>query len=448
MAMRVRFEGPEPQRSEFYFRGPVLSTFDGREWMPLQPSFAQALRPPTDLQVSGPAIRYEITLEPHKRPWLLLLDAATDAPAVPGFSTRMTPDLQWLTNGPVTEIVRYTAVSYPQFQHGPLQPVAGLQDYLNLPNGFNPRTQQLANELRRQTPQANAQALITTVLDRLRTGGYGYTLEPGVFGTHSADEFWFDRKQGFCEHIASSFVILMRALGIPARIVTGYQGGERNSIDNFWIVRQSDAHAWTEVWLAGQGWVRVDPTAAVAPARTGSLQRLQIEPGVIATAINTLSPGLSVNLRAIWEAVNNRWDQIILNYTQNKQLELLRNIGFESPSWEDLGRLLLACVVLASLGGAAWTLWEKRQHDPWLRLLHSVHQRLVRAGLPAPAGATPRELAHLLQAAPPSLALKAQTLRDCLLRLEVLRYAPVSNAAGKLELSRLRREFQRMSWTK
>jgi transglutaminase-like putative cysteine protease len=444
----VRFEGEVPAQTSLYFRGPVLSSFDGSEWRALQSAFAPRFRPAADLQVSGEPVRYQVTLEPHQRPWLLLLDAAIDKPVLPELTASMNADLEWSLPGPVVEAIRYSGVSYLQFRHGPMNAVAGLQDYLNLPRGFNPRTLQLATELRRQAPQADANELIQLVLQRLKTGGYTYTLEPGVFGIHNADEFWFDRKEGFCEHIASSFVILMRAMGIPARIVTGYQGGELNALDKFWVVRQSDAHAWSEVWIAGQGWVRVDPTAQVSPSRIGSFQRLQQPRGVIASAFDTVSPGLLINLRTVWEAVNNSWNQWVINYTQGKQLQLLKDLGFESPSWEDLGMILLACVVLASLGGAAWTLWEKRQHDPWLRLLHSVRLRFQRAGLPVRAGATPRELASLLQAAPPPLSTQAETLRDCLLRLEVLRYAPVSDGAGKHELSRLRREFQRMNWTK
>jgi protein-glutamine gamma-glutamyltransferase len=268
-----------------------------------------------------------------------------------------------------------------------------------------------------------------------------------VYGTHSADEFWFDRKEGFCEHIASSFVILMRALNIPARIVTGYQGGELNTIDNFWIVRQSDAHAWAEVWIAGQGWVRVDPTGAVSPGRTGSLQRLQAPRGAIASAFDTVSPGLVRNLRAAWEAVNNGWSQWVLNYTQGKQLNLLRNLGFESPSWEDLGMLLLGCLVLASLVGAGWTLWEKRQHDPWLRLLHTAHKRLQRGGLSLPQGATPREMACALEQVARELSSPANSLlHQWLLRLEVMRYAKDSPGAAHSDLSRMRRELQRINW--
>ena len=171
----------------------------------------------------------------------------------------------------------------------------GLQEFVDLPPGFNPRTLALAAEIRRDPrhAQADAAALVQVALERLRTGGYSYTLEPGVYGRDTADEFWFDRKEGFCEHIASSFVILMRALDIPARIVTGYQGGERNSVDGFWVVRQSDAHAWAEVWQAGRGWVRVDPTSAVAPGRTGAFQRLAAPRGVVAQAFGNFSPTLS-----------------------------------------------------------------------------------------------------------------------------------------------------------
>jgi transglutaminase-like putative cysteine protease len=448
VAMRIRFEGEAPQQSDLYFRGPVLSTFDGREWLPLRATFAQRLRPQADLQVSGNPIRYQVTLEPHNRPWLLVLDAAAEPPLLPNFSTGMTAELQWVANGPINDVVRYSAQSYPRFRHGPTRAMAGLQDYIDMPAGSNPRTVEFAAELRRNNRQADAAALIGLALERLRTGGYTYTLEPGVFGTHTADEFWFDRKEGFCEHIASSFVVLMRALGIPARIVTGYQGAERNSIDDFWVVRHSDAHAWTEVWLAGQGWVRVDPTAAVAPGRTGTLQRLQAPRGVIASAINTVSPDLAFNLRAMWDAVNNGWNQWVLNYTQSKQLNLLRNLGFESPSWEDLGLVLIGCIVLASLGGAAWTLWERRRHDPWLRLLDAAGTRLRRAGVSLPASATPREMAATLAQKRSSQDPRIREICDWLLRLEFLRYAPRQTRAATSDLNSLRRELKRLTWPK
>lgn len=224
----------------------------------------------------------------------------------------------------------------------------------------------MANEIRRDAryTQAGSAELVQVVIDRLRTGGYSYTLEPGVYGLNTADEFWFDKKAGFCEHIASSFVILMRALDVPARVVTGYQGGERNALDDFWVIRQSDAHAWAEVWHEGSGWLRVDPTSAVSPGRTGAAQRLVAPQGVVGRALGNFNPGFSSQLRVVWDAVNNAWNQRVLNYTQSQQLDLLRNIGFESPSWQDLSIVLIAIIVAASLMGAIWSLWERNQQDP------------------------------------------------------------------------------------
>jgi len=373
-----------------------------------------------------------------------VLDAAAQSPELPGYRSFMDPDLQWLTYRPITDLVRYKARSYPVFSHGPVQPVAGLQPFVDLPPGFNPRTLALANQIRRDPryAQADARVLVQVVLERLRTGGYSYTLDPGTYGQHIADEFWFDRKEGFCEHIASSFVILMRAMGIPARIVTGYQGGERNSVDGFWIVRQSDAHAWAEVWQTGQGWVRVDPTAAVAPGRIGTFQRLAAPQGVVAQALGNFSPTLAAQMRAVWEAVNNSWNQHVLNYTQGRQLDLLKRIGFESPNWQDLSYLLIAIVVVASLLGAAWALWERTQHDPWLRLLGRARKRLAQGGIDSTAATSPRQLARQLLA---RYGSQAQPLHDWLMALELQRYAS-SSASQPMDLTELRKKFSQLTW--
>ena len=457
VAMRVRFDTPggaPPPQSDLYFRGPVFATFDGSEWHPLSyRAGTRALeRPnsPAQLQVEGAPLRYEVTLEPHKRPWLLVLDAVRDKPSVAGMGAFMTDDLQWLTSRPITDVTRYQATSYPQFRHGPDTATPALRAYTELPPGFNPRTLALAQELRSDPRFASdsapdptrdaTPALVNAALTRLRTGGYRYTLEPGVYGQHTADEFWFDRKEGFCEHIASAFVVLMRAMDVPARIVTGYQGGDRNTVDGYWTVRQSDAHAWAEVWMAGRGWVRVDPTSAVAPGRTGAFERLQAPRGALATAMGTvMSPGMAQNLRAMWEAVNNGWNQWVLNYTQSRQLDLLKALGFESPSWQDLTTVLGALVGLAALGGVGWTLWERSQHDPWLRLLTRARQRLAKSGLPLPDTLPPRAMAERVQA---QFGDTAQGVANWLLRLEQLRYA----AHPAHQLGALRREFRTLSW--
>jgi transglutaminase-like putative cysteine protease len=445
IAMRVRFDGPAPRQSDLYFRGPVLTTFDGREWRPLPTGFSQLAQTASGLEVQGPSLSYQVTLEPNSHPWIMVLDATPTRPALSGYRASMTPELQWIADRPFTELVRYGAQSHTSFRHGPLARTGALQEYVKLPANFNPRTLQLASAMRSEPHLAGAgtQAMVDAVLERLRTGGYSYTLDPGVFGMHSADEFWFDRKEGFCEHIASSFVLLMRAMNIPARVVTGYQGGSVNPVDGFWTVRQSDAHAWSEVWIAGQGWVRVDPTSAVAPGRIGSVVRLEAPRNVLTQALASVNPAFTVQLRALWDAANNSWNQWVLNYSQSQQLNLLRNLGFESPSWEDLATLLIALFVGASLTGAAWSLWDKHRQDPWLRLLHQAAQRLRKAGLEVTDNTPPRQMAALLRQHLDEGDASLAALCTWLLHMETWRYAPASEPA---RLATLQREFRRLPW--
>ena len=447
IAFRVRFDGPVPAQSALYFRGPVLSSLNGREWTALRPNLPLRWQEPANLQVEGPAYPYQVTLEPNNRPWIFVLDAALAKPVVPGFDLSMTAQLQWVADRPVSDLLRYRAISHTGFRHGSFNRSAGLQEYLELPPGFNPRTLELAAQMQRDPRYAQApETLLAAVLERLRSGGYGYTLDPGVFGNNTADEFWFDRKEGFCEHIASAFVILMRALDVPARIVTGYQGGERNAVDGFWVVRQSDAHAWAEVWLAGRGWVRVDPTAMVAPGRVGTVQRLQAPANVFSSALATVSPTALAQLRALWEAANNRWNQWVLNYNQTTQLNLLKDIGFSSPAWEDLAYVLIALIVAASLCGVAWTLWERSRQDPWLRLLRRANQRLQGWGLAPAPSSPPRQLATLVVGHLGPEDQRAVAIAAWLLELETLRYAP-AQAGAAARLTTLQRTFPTLPWS-
>jgi protein-glutamine gamma-glutamyltransferase len=422
-----------PPQDQMYFRGPVLSQFDGRTWRPsVDTALSRRYPLAADLRTSNEIYNYEVTLEPMRRPWIFVLEAATQVPKVPGHEVYMTPELQWMSNLPVTDLLRYTATSSLQFRHGPERNVPGMQSYLDLPPGFNPRTLQLAMDIRRDPrfSRAGAQLLVPEVMRRLREGGYAYTLDPGVFGQHSADEFWFDKKEGFCEHIAASFVVLMRALDVPARVVTGYQGGEMNTIDGYWTVRQRDAHAWAEVWQADVGWVRVDPTGAVSPGRIGSFTRLGGQQGVVGAAFGAVVPiGLTQQLRAVWEAVNNNWNQWVLNYSQSRQLNLLKDLGFSSPSWQDLGKVLALIVALVAAVGAAFTYWERHHQDPWLRLLSRARKQLASAGLPSDAATPPRTLAARALA---QFGEAARPLHDWLLQWETLRYRPQSQQAQSL----------------
>jgi transglutaminase-like putative cysteine protease len=449
VAMRVRFDGPVPPQASMYFRGPVLNEFDGQRWS-ATPWLDQPWNAPKpQLTVQSEPISYQVTLEPNQQPWLLTLDATLQAPQVQGRRPRQTPDMQWLLTHPVTELLRYQVQSHTDYQADVSLLPAQLRRSLVLPPDANPRTWLWAQELRQTHPDPAAR--VDAVLTHLRTGGYSYTLEPGAYGRDSADEFWFDRKLGFCEHMAAGFVIVMRASGVPARVVTGYQGGERNTLDGFWTVRQSDAHAWAEVWLSGRGWVRVDPTSAVSPGRTGTFTRLQTPRGAVASALlGTVSPEVALSLRAAWDAVNNRWNQWVLNYTQTRQLDLLKRLGFESPSWEDLIYLLCAMVVVASLAGALWSAWERQHQDPWLRMLARARQKMTQAGLAVPAQSTPRQLVQLLKSQPDARQQRT-SFQAWLLRLEAVRYARadsieaksgIHSASFKRQIATLEREFR------
>ncbi len=454
VAARVKFEGAPPPQNQLYFRGPVLSQFDGRNWTATgsrDALGATTMAPgPADLQVSGTPIRYQMTIEPSQQPWLLALDVAPKSPELPGGRhARMTADMQWVAYRPITDLLRYSAESYPDFRYGLKnwdgRPRRDMSEYLRLPSGFNPRTQAFAEQLRAQLGDAEPMAYVRTALERLRTGGYQYTLEPGVAGQHTADEFWFDTKAGFCEHIASAFVVLMRGAGIPARIVTGFQGGEMNGVDGFWTLRNADAHAWAEVWTADAGWTRIDPTGAVSPGRVGQFQRLRAPDGLVAGALGTLSPTLLAQLRATWEAVNNSWNQWVLNYTQSTQFDLMEKLGISSPSWEDLAKILAGLLTLSAIGGMVWARWERSQHDPWLRLLHKARQRLTEAGVRAPPQAPPRELLRAVEGSQLPAPLRDELTR-WLQALERQRYAPTASTGAAASIATLAREFQQLAW--
>jgi transglutaminase-like putative cysteine protease len=316
IAFRVQFHGAIPSNQDLYWRGPVLWHQDDREW--LMASNAVGLSR-EQLEKVGQPVRYTITLEPHNRLWMLLLDMPSSIPA----NSKLSRDYSLQANEPVRSRIRYEAESYRQYKLGaaPLSErnrVVSLQIHDNQ----NPRTIQLAQSIQQLTPQQK----IDFILNRFRQAPFTYTLNPPILGDDPVDAFLFDTKKGFCEHYAASFVYFMRAAGVPARIVTGYQGGEFNPNGGYLIVRQSDAHAWAEVWLENQGWVRVDPTAAVSPAR--------IERGIGEALSDTDQLPLMSRPDYPWlrniilniDAVNNGWNQWVLGYNDEKQFDLLTKL--------------------------------------------------------------------------------------------------------------------------
>ncbi len=376
IAFRVDFYGPEPSTAQLYWRGPVLWETDGTTW---KQGDSKAQRY-DGFARQGAATAYAITMEPHRGRWLFALDLPVRAPQ----GTRITPDLQLVHVRPVQARVRHELTSYVDYRIVPENP-RRLQRGLQLPPDRHLRTVSLGRSWREQGLAASE--IVNRALQTFRTGGYVYTLQPRAppLQADLMDGFLFDTRQGFCEHYASAFVLLMRAAGIPARVVTGYQGGEFNPVGGYYTVRQKDAHAWTEVWLPEEGWRRVDPTAVVAPNR--------LELGVddfLPVANELFIIGSGTHFSEWWrtarfslDALNNRWNQWILAYDRQRQLKLLQNMGMQRL---DISGLLLAALKWFALLLLLFIPWMLRRSpgraEPVVELYRQFCLKLARAGLP------------------------------------------------------------------
>ncbi|MBI3935362.1 MAG: DUF3488 domain-containing transglutaminase family protein [Betaproteobacteria bacterium] len=430
VAFRATFNGPIPNPTRLYWRGPVLWDFDGRTWSAGRPYFGKMR-----YETNSAPVEYTITLEPHSKRWMFALDLPARMPP----ATIVTWDFQILSTIPIHNRVRYEMSSYTSYRYGEEEREPVLARARRLPEGYNPRTRELARRMRGDAP--DDRDLIRNVLAKFRNENFFYTLSPPPLGEHSVDEFLFATKSGFCEHYAAAFTVLMRAAGIPARIVTGYQGGEVNPITDYLIVRQADAHAWVEVWLEGQGWVRIDPTAAVSPQR--------VERG-IAAAIPVSDPlPLLVRtdyewlrrIRFTWDSIANNWNQWVLGYTQERQRQFLRSFGIADPAWRNLAAMLLVATGIAVLILAALVLRKLKTTvtDPVLRAYRRFCGKLARKGLPRHPAEGPADYAARLARERPELA-KAVSLVSAL--YISLRYGTDCDPADVREFTRLVREFK------
>ena len=373
VAFRVTFIGQRPTREQMYWRGPVLWDFDGRTWKRGRNATLQQPR----LDKFSQPVNYTVTLEPHNKPWLFALDMPFRISIPADFA----PDFQVLNRGPVNTRLRYNATSVMGYLANLDEPPQQMRRALSLPEGFNPRTRQLAAEWRAQN--IGDEAVIKNALSYFNKNAFEYTLEPPPLGINSVDDFLFDTRKGFCEYYASSFVFLMRAAGIPARVVTGYQGGEYNDLGDYYVLRQSDAHAWAEVWLQDRGWVRYDPTAAVAPGR--------IQNGLSATLPNnaalpffarTQSP-LLLKLRLNLDALTNQWNQWVLGYNTERQFAFLTRLGMEDITWQKLAMNMFGGVALL-VGIFTLTMLRRlrlRNSDEVQKIYLKFCKKLAKAGI-------------------------------------------------------------------
>ncbi len=438
VAFRVDFEGPIPEAKTLYWRGPVMWRTDGKRWD------RPRIRPQRHIPEFTPLsdeIAYTVTLEPNNRHWLFALDLPLALPVIPNNETFIASDFQLLSKKPVASKLRYqlrSATSY-RLQEMPswMQPT-GIQ----LPPDANPQTRMLG--ARWQFEGLKDLELVQRALQMFRDQPFYYTRQPPLLGDQPVDEFLFTTRRGYCEHFATAFVTLMRAAGIPARVVTGYQGGELNEVGGYLIVRQSSAHAWAEVWLGEQGWVRVDPTAVVPTER--------VEETADAVRFNTTEltnaqiRGFSM-LREFywkwvhgWDALNHNWTRWVLGFDKQRQEELLKKLGMGKLDWQWLIGIMAGLLVsVVGVIGAITFLRRPRHRDPVLRLYLQFCARLEKAGFVREANEGPEDFAQRVIAQRPDLAKAVNQISKLYIRMRYTRHTRESNL---LQLRRLVTAFR------
>jgi transglutaminase-like putative cysteine protease len=425
VAFRVLFKAPEkiPPQAQLYWRGPVMPAFDGRVWRVTQTraAYATPLWP-----LRGPVTDYEMTLEPHGKFWLFPLELPAALPA----DSALTSDYQLLAKQPIRNRIRFEQRALLLARAGREEAPAILHEALALPAEGNPRIRAVAEGWRRQYGNDSA-AILAAAQDFFSRQSLIYTLNPPLLGKDSVDQFLFDSKRGFCEHFASAFTFALRAAGVPARVVTGYQGGELNPVDGYLVVRQYDAHAWSEVWLAGQGWVRVDPTAIAAPGRINENVTAALPAGEPLPFLARNDMAWLRELRHRLDAVSNGWNQWVLGYNPQRQRDFLVGLGLDAPDWRSMTAALAVFGGITLLALTFWILHNREESDPALRLWRRFVRKLVPSGILWQPWEGPLDFAAR---AAEKLPARATEIQEIALEYAVLRYAAGRHEDGLLRL--------------
>ena len=430
VAFRAVFKSPMPPINRMYWRGPVLWDYDGRTWRAPRPTLAAPQFDTTFFPVE-----YTVTLEPHGKNWLFALDLPGKLPPRAVASS----DLQLVSARPVTSRLRYDMVSFLDYTYGVDEKQEVLDRALQLPPGFNPRTLAYAKELRASS--RNDREVVQALLARFSREGFAYTLSPPLLGEHAVDEFLFSARSGFCEHYSSAFAVVMRAAGIPARIVTGYLGGETNPIGGYLIVHQADAHAWTEVWMKDAGWVRVDPTAAVSPARVEQGISAAVGSGSTLPLFMRADYPLLREMRLTWDSLANSWNQWVLGYTPERQRALLTRVGLDDATWRTLAALLLTVTGVFTLVLALLTLrrLRVRVRDPVMLAYLAFCTKLGERGIVRGPDEGPFTYAERVSRLRPDLESLVRAFTALYVQL---RYAGETATPSVTRLQQLAREFK------
>ena len=438
IAFRVKFDGAPPPPQQRYWRGPVLHEFDGYTWK-RRPDTRYL---PQHLEYGGTAYHYRVTLEPSEQRWWFSLDTVDRSPDP---NVIFSYDYELVARNPVTDTTSYNATSHTVTRS--TQPLSKLARDIETQwaEGRNPRSLQLARTMRGHVKSDGA--FVDAVLTLFHTGGFVYSLTPPLLNYDSVDDFVFNTRSGFCGHYASAFVTLMRGGGVPARVVTGYLGGEWNPIGGYFVVRQSDAHSWAEVWLEGRGWTRVDPTAEVEPDRlTRGLLDLMPQAGSAGTRLARSSPGLTALLQR-WDAINTWWTNSVLKFDYRSQLNLLSRLGISSPDLQAVGWAFAT----ALLSWLAWIAWQmsrgapQARPDRLARAYARLCRKLARVGLPRAAHQGPIAYADAVGETRPDLS---ESVRELLMRYAELRYGAPRGDSKAADVAGFERAVARLSVAK
>ena len=345
VAFRVDFDGDIPPQNQLYWRGLVLWAFDGRTWERGKTN----LNPHPTMEGFGGHVKYTITMEPTDQKWLFILDMPSTVPD----GVFYTRDFTLFSKKTIDSLRQYQLASYTHYRIekrlSRWEREAGLQ----IPSSSNPKTVALGQQWRAnyKTPQD----IVKHALQYFHQQPYVYTLQPPLTpGYDPVDQFLFDTRRGFCEHYASSFTLLMRAAGVPARVVVGYQGGTLNPVNQVLTVSQSDAHAWAEVWLEGSGWLRVDPTAAIAPERIEKNLNQALGKEAYRPFYMRMDTGLLRDLKFYWDAMDNRWNEWIIGYGPELQKQFLEMMFNKPMHAADMVLYLMLGLALLTLLVVMW----------------------------------------------------------------------------------------------
>jgi transglutaminase-like putative cysteine protease len=424
VAFRVEFDARPPRANDLYWRGPSLTHFNGRTWS-MSLGARRGERVADSIEYRGEPTSYRVTLQPNGRNWAFALDMPQQWTG--DNSLRMGSDYQLGTffGGPRPRRLDYRVTSYVDYSAREPLTQRERETFTALPADSSPRARALALSWLGDAP--NGAAIIDRAMAYLRSQPFAYTLTPPALGAQPVDEFLFETREGFCEHYASALTVLVRAAGLPARVVTGYQGGELNSIGGYYIVRQSDAHAWTEVWLEDEGWVRIDGVAAVAPERV-ALGFARFGAGQ-ATGAVALRTDWGRQAALFWDAVETRWQAWIIGYGPELQRALLESLGFDNlrraQRWTVLLGLAVTTTIALLLGLSLYLSWRRRRRaalDSAARCFASFVGRLKRLEVPARAPSEgPRAYAERAARSLPHVAAKIRDVVDLYVRA---RYEP------------------------